>query len=554
MQVADQGPAVWQSVHCRKRSAPYLRRTVAPEGDAEQQEPARRPPTAQQLAALLGRQRAHLRRLTLAENAGHWDVPAEPMTAVLAAAEPMAAVLAAATGDGSGLTDLTLVISEQLPDFVMETLPGSAAQLTSLVLRPLRGHIPFLRFAQFDGRLAQLRSLSLTGRFQTGEAAEQLSQLTALTRLRLASAQPGQPDVSLALLACPGGLARLELFGVSVELLNVLHLAHMRWNPFPGFGPTDEQDHLIQQVHNLGLLPSPEELAELESAAALAPPPAPGLLWPPAEGSIGALLLPRWQQLEHLRLHKCELDDSVFLALPRLKQLTMLQLSAIVRTERAVAAVQECSRLQELVLGRLSTMPRDAYQLPAPTPGALPQLTRLRLSGCEGLSRVDEAWCSLPNLLSFEVESCDDLTCPSLAGLTRVEQLVFSHQRLEHLPDSITGLTTLTRLAVTACSLEQLRPGPYLRGLRELNLFANALRDVPEALAHPHWGSTALHLLDMSSNHSHFLSDADVAVLGQLSVLTSLRLGRQEFDASDAHPAGPLAALRVALPDCQINA
>ncbi len=379
--MADQGPAVWQSVHCRKRSAPYLRRTVAPEGDAEQQEPARRPPTAQQLAALLGRQRAHLRRLTLAENAGHWDVPAEPMTAVLAAAEPMAAVLAAATGDGSGLTDLTLVISEQLPDFVMEvrlkiqlqggqaawpaagaqfcccwsmatrlqfaslqadlficpppsppscpppaplfsslpavtctqTLPGSAAQLTSLVLRPLRGHIPFLRFAQFDGRLAQLRSLSLTGRFQTGEAAEQLSQLTALTRLRLASAQPGQPDVSLALLACPGGLARLELFGVSVELLNVLHLAHMRWNPFPGFGPTDEQDHLIQQVHNLGLLPSPEELAELESAAALAPPPAPGLLWPPAEGSIGALLLPRWQQLEHLRLHKCELDDSVFL-------------------------------------------------------------------------------------------------------------------------------------------------------------------------------------------------------------------------------------------------
>lgn len=28
---------------------------------------------------------------------------------------------------------------------------------------------------------------------------------------------------------------------------------------------------------------------------------------------------------------------------------------------------------------------------------------------------------------------------------------------------------------------------------------------VPEALAHPRWGPTALQLLDLSSNHSHFL-------------------------------------------------
>lgn len=131
-----------------------------------------------------------------------------------------------------------------------------------------------------------------------------------------------------------------------------------------------------------------------------------------------------------------------------------------------------------------------------------------------------------------------------------------SHQRLEQLPSSISGLTSLTRLAVAACSLRELTPGPYLHGLRELNLFANGLRwagwsgllgsgarplptpvsnstlgtavgrpgicysraprllrrracrpcsCVPPALAHPEWRPTGLRLLDLSSNHSHFL-------------------------------------------------
>jgi hypothetical protein len=232
----------------------------------------------------------------------------------------------------------------------------------------------------------------------------------------------------------------------------------------------------------------------------------------------------------------------------------MLQLSARVPAEAAMAAVQRCSRLQELVTGRLTGVGGATFQLLPPAPGTLAQLTRLRFSGCDLLSGMDAAWCSLPSLLSFEVESCDELACPNLAGLTKVEQLVFSHQRLEELPESITGLTTLTRLAVAACSLETLRPGPYLRGLRELNLFANGLSTVPEALVHPQWRPTALQLLDMSSNHSHFLSDDDVEVLSQLTTLTSLRLSRQEFVPRDAHPAAPLAALRAALPHCQIDA
>lgn len=51
-----------------------------------------------------------------------------------------------------------------------------------------------------------------------------------------------------------------------------------------------------------------------------------------------------------------------------------------------------------------------------------------------------------------------------------------SHQKLEAIPEQVTGLSCLTRLALSACSLGELAPGPYLRGLRELVLFANNLR------------------------------------------------------------------------------
>lgn len=51
-----------------------------------------------------------------------------------------------------------------------------------------------------------------------------------------------------------------------------------------------------------------------------------------------------------------------------------------------------------------------------------------------------------------------------------------SHQPLmDEMPWQLTGLSNLTRLAVAACSLSQLPPGPYLHGLRELVLFANSL-------------------------------------------------------------------------------
>jgi len=47
----------------------------------------------------------------------------------------------------------------------------------------------------------------------------------------------------------------------------------------------------------------------------------------------------------------------------------------------------------------------------------------------------------------------------------------------------------LTRLAVAACSLEELPPGPYLRNLQELVLFANNLR----------WAASANELVGMCS-------------------------------------------------------
>ena len=49
-------------------------------------------------------------------------------------------------------------------------------------------------------------------------------------------------------------------------------------------------------------------------------------------------------------------------------------------------------------------------------------------------------------------------------------------------------------------------------------------------------------------------SEADVAVLGGLTSLDTLRLNRQEFEAADAHPAEAVAALWAALPCCQIQA
>lgn len=111
LQVADQGPEVWQYVHCRRAGpARYLLRSLAPTSDGEQREPGRRPPTLQELARLLSRQRAHLRRLTVEENAGDWEN----------AAQALAVVLTAATTVGSGLTDLSLFVAEQLSDHVME--------------------------------------------------------------------------------------------------------------------------------------------------------------------------------------------------------------------------------------------------------------------------------------------------------------------------------------------------------------------------------------------------------------------------------------------------
>lgn len=128
-------------------------------------------------------------------------------------------------------------------------------------------------------------------------------------------------------------------------------------------------------------------------------------------------------------------------------------------------AIQLPACAQELVLGRLvgNGMAAAAYQLPAPVPGALAQLTQLRcmgrcksgwaaatdvlvvsvllsstaramptcwcaahslhcltlllalcrISGCDQLTRMDKAWCSLPNLLVGEVSLGFTLLCAS---------------------------------------------------------------------------------------------------------------------------------------------
>ena len=76
---------------------------------------------------------------------------------------------------------------------------------------------------------------------------------------------------------------------------------------------------------------------------------------------------------------------------------------------------------------------------------------------------------------------CIQTVVPSNATATHTAQRLCrchrcSHQHLlDEVPWQLTGLANLTRLAVAACSLTQLSPGPYLHGLRELVLFANSL-------------------------------------------------------------------------------
>ena len=204
-----------------------------------------------------------------------------------------------------------------------QVLPGGAAQLTSLVLRPMRGHIPSLRWDQFGSRLAQLHSLSLTGRLQHFEAADSLSQLTALTRLRLANAHNTAPEVSFALLACPGSLARLELSGVAIqppdepelEGVGVLQLPPaalaflQQWGAPPGaqLPAAAQAPPGAQQAAAVPAQPAAAGQAGAAAAQPAVEPPPP----PPAAGSIGASLLPRWQRLEHLRLHNCQFVASV---------------------------------------------------------------------------------------------------------------------------------------------------------------------------------------------------------------------------------------------------
>lgn len=269
----------------------------------------------------------------------------------------------------------------------------------------------------------------------------------------------------------------------------------------------------------------------------------------PGQGQqLAAGLRERWQRLEVLRLHNVDVSREVLKVLPSLPCLTSLHLAPRFGASEAILEAQRCNALQELTLARCE------YRLPPLPPGALAQLTRLRISGSEELMKLHPSWCMLPALQSFEVESCEQLVdLPlELSALDRLERLSFSHQRMERLPWMLTGLSQLTRLAVAACSLESLPDGPYLCSLRELVLFANNLSCVPPALAHPDWGPKGLRRLDLSSNYGHHLSAADVATLGTLASLEVLDLRRQLYCPEDAHPQRWLDQLRAALPCCDI--
>ncbi|KAL4860158.1 Leucine-rich repeat receptor-like serine/threonine-protein kinase BAM3 [Chlorella vulgaris] len=254
-----------------------------------------------------------------------------------------------------------------------------------------------------------------------------------------------------------------------------------------------------------------------------------------------------------LSLRQLELQAiDVLLVLPSCRALTSLHFAPDDCSPQCVEFIARCSSLQDLVLGRYND-----YRLRGLPSGALPHLTRLKISSSSELMKLHPSWCCLPKLLCFEVESCEQLLHLPLemSTLTQLQRLSLSHQHLEEgFPWHLTSLSQLTYIAVAASSLEHLPEGPYLRNLRHLNCFANNLTSVPPALfAHPELGAPALRRLDLSCNYNHQLSAADVAVCSRLTALTFLDLSRRSEHA-EAHGARLVDELRAALPHCTILA
>ncbi|PSC72367.1 leucine rich repeat [Micractinium conductrix] len=463
---------------------------------------------------VLRRQRAHLRRLHLDEGAlqgGGTD------------AGMLAAALQAACGPGSGLTDLT--IQGDPHPAVTQALPGGAAQLTALTLRALPGRgTAALGWDQL-AHLTHLSSLAILSVKRLDASPKALGRLTALTRLRLSSKRHSQAEVAPLLLACSPTLQRLELVCGTIDKAPL--------EGSPAVVPTAEAQQQPAHLH-------------------LAEPPAASYGGSLQGPSLAAALAERWGRLEAMRLQEVHVAHAAVLqVLPTLRCLTSLHLAPLGCDAACVEVAQRCTGLQELVLGRYSEA-----RLPELPTGALGHLTRLRVSGTAALVALPDSWCALPNLQSFEVESCERLRRlpAALAGITQLERLLFSHQRMERLPSQLTGLSQLTRLAVAACSLHHLPPGPYLHNLRELVLFANSLSCVPPALGDAALGAACLTRLDLSSNYSHHLSAADIEVLRHLSLVETLDLRRQEYGPEDRHPPELLAQLRAVLPRCDVLA
>ena len=221
----------------------------------------------------------------------------------------------------------------------MQALPGGAAQLAELTLRPLRGRPAALRWAQFGG-LRQLQTLSLTADFSRAGPEDALGQLTALTRLRLAGPLAGRPqhNVTSALLACTApGLARLELARLRADFPPPLVHSDddSDGDEPPGLmedAPEGSEDASGSEGGSTtggsasGSASEADEawlpaLAAMGAGGDGAPPLAQAPWWriplrlqlpAPEPDSVGALLAARWPRLEHVRFHDCsEIDDSL---------------------------------------------------------------------------------------------------------------------------------------------------------------------------------------------------------------------------------------------------
>ena len=171
-----------------------------------------------------------------------------------------------------------------------------------------------------------------------------------------------------------------------------------------------------------------------------------------------------------------------------------------------------CSRthlVENEILAQISSMFGGGIECEDVTSAQLAAITELRVFG-DG-----------PNVIGGVLGNLTSLQSGDFAGLTGLQTLYLSHNRLRALPANIfAGLTNLTHLELWSNILIRLDPNVFngLTSLQELYLHQNELTELDENLFN---GLTNLQVLRLDRNE---LTEIPARIFNDLTALTDLRL------------------------------